>query len=147
MKLEESLLKVFCSNFVVYYKSHSSHMNITGRYFYSDHKLLEKIYDDLQDEIDTIGELLRTIQVEVPYSLNEILDLSEINDYNPSTSADDLLSVVYDDLEALIKVYEDFETIANLDIDHSDLSNYAQDQIRVLHKHCWKLRATLDGRV
>ena len=78
--LESAILKTFCSNYVSYYKAHSSHWNTTGRNFYSDHKLLNKIYEDLQDEIDTLAEIIRTLDILAPATLTEIVAVSNISD-------------------------------------------------------------------
>ena len=37
--------ETFAANFVAYYRSHAGHINIVGRNFYQDHKLLQKIYE------------------------------------------------------------------------------------------------------
>jgi DNA-binding ferritin-like protein len=109
--VEQALNKVFCSNFVAYYKSHAAHVNIVGRNFGSDHKLLQKVYEDLQAEIDTIGELLRTIDAYFPTRLSDTLDDSDIDD-NLEPDYDDGLGYIqqiYDDLETLIEVYLELE--------------------------------------
>ena len=146
--VEQALLKVFCSNFVAYQKSHAAHVNIVGRNFGSDHKLLEKVYEDLQAEIDTIGELLRTIQSYFPLTLTDILDGSDIADNLEPDYGDglDYIQQVYDDLEQLIEVYLELEDVTQNERGLNHLANYAQDRVRALKKHCWMLRATLDGR-
>jgi len=147
MTLEESLLKTFASNFVVYYKAHASHVNITGRNFYSDHKLLKKVYEDRQEEIDKLGELLRTIQVEMPEKLSEIMDLSQISDDLHQDISTGYLDSVLGDLTMLITVFTELDVIASEHPVHSDLANYAQDQIRQLHKWCWQINATLTSNI
>jgi hypothetical protein len=146
--VEKALNKVFCSNFVAYYKSHAAHVNIVGRNFGSDHKLLQKVYEDLQAEIDTIGELLRTIGAYFPTRLNDTLDDSDIMDDLEPDYGDGLgyIQQVYDDLETLIEVYLDLEDVTQNERGYNHLANYAQDRVRVLKKHCWMLGATLDGR-
>ena len=146
--VEEALNKVFCSNFVAYYKSHAAHVNIVGRNFGSDHKLLQKVYEDLQDEIDTIGELLRTIEAYFPLTLSSALAGSDIDDDLTPDFGDglDYIQQVYNDLEKLIEVYLELEDETQNERGYNHLANYAQDRVRALKKHCWMLRATLDGR-
>lgn len=145
--IEQALLTTFCSNFVAYYKSHSAHLNVVGRNFVSDHELFNKIYDDLQDEIDTLGELLRTIKAEAPLTIADILDGSEIEDnlapdFNEGL---DFLEQVYADIEKLIDIHLDLEDAAD-SREYNHIANYAQDRVRVLQKYCWMLRSTIDGR-
>jgi len=145
--VEEALLKVFCSNFVAYYKSHAAHVNIVGRNFGSDHKLLQKVYEDLQAEIDTLGEFLRTIDSYFPTRLSDMLDDSDVLDDLEPDYGDglDYIQQVYDDLETLIEVYLDLEEATD-SREYNHIQNYAQDRVRALKKHCWMLGATLNGR-
>jgi DNA-binding ferritin-like protein len=146
--VEEALMKVFCTNFVGYYKSHAAHVNIVGRNFGSDHKLLQKVYEDLQAEIDTIGELLRTIDAYFPCSLSEAIKGSDIADDLTPDFGDglDYIQQVYDDLEILIEVYLELEDETQNERGYNHLANYAQDRVRALKKHCWMLGATLNDR-
>jgi DNA-binding ferritin-like protein len=144
--VEQALLKVFCSNFVAYYKSHASHVNVVGRNFVSDHELLNGIYDGLQDEIDTLGELLRTIKAEFPYTISETIDGSDISDDLYPGDALELLEQVYEDIETLIEVHLDLEDATQESREYNHLANYAQDRVKTLQKHCWMLRSVIDGR-
>jgi len=143
MNLEQELIETFCDNFVAYYRSHSCHLNITGRNFYSDHKLLNKIYDDLQDEIDTLGEIIRTLDAKVPETIQEILDTADLKEETTYPQAEDLLRITYDALEHLIGSYEEIIQEAT-DPEHENISNHAQDRVTALKKFCWMLRSTLE---
>jgi DNA-binding ferritin-like protein len=144
--VEQALLKVFCSNFVAYYKSHASHVNVVGRNFVSDHELLGGIYEELQGEIDTLGELLRTIKAEMPYTISEAMEGSDVPDDLYSGDALELLEQVYMDIETLIEVHLDLEDATQNSREYNHLANYAQDRVKALQKHCWMLRSVIDGR-
>jgi len=144
--VEQALLKVFCSNFVAYYKSHASHVNVVGRNFVSDHELLGGIYEELQGEIDTLGELLRTIKVEMPYTISDAVDGSDVPDTLYSGDALELLEQVYMDIETLIETHLDLEDATQNSREYNHLANYAQDRVKALQKHCWMLRSVIDGR-
>lgn len=139
MKTINKLQEVFANNFVIYYKSHVAHVNVTGRNFVSDHKLLGDIYEDLQDQIDTIAEILRTLKEKMPNSLYNVITDSKVND----TMESDFLESVYDDIEVLIELYKELIEVANDEkLDH--ISNYAQDRVLKLEKFCWMLRSVLE---
>ena len=133
--VEQALMKLFCSNFVAYYKSHAAHINVVGRHFVSDHELLNKIYDDLQDEIDTLGELLRTIKAEMPLTISDTLDGSDIADnlYPDNNEGLDFLEQVYADIEQLISIHQDLEEAAD-SREYNHIANYAQDRVKTLQK-------------
>lgn len=143
MTTAEQLTQIFNDNFVAYFKSHVSHVNIVGRNFASDHQLLGGIYEDLQSQIDTIGELLRTLYEFMPADIQTIIDTSGISTEAVEGDSMELLSRVYDDIEHLKGCYEELITVAE-DEGHSEIANYAQDRVLALSKHCWMLRSTLD---
>jgi len=143
MTTTEQLTQVFNDNFVAYYRSHAAHANITGRNFRSDHKLLQGVYERRQAQIDIIGELLRTLQEMMPTDLNEILSNSDLPTDAIEGSADELLEMVYDDLDLLCDAYKELNEIAEEE-EHDEISNYAQEQILDLNKSLWMLRSTLE---
>ena len=137
------LTQVYNDNFVAYFRSHVAHVNIVGRNFASDHKLLQKVYEDLQEQIDKLAELLRTIGEFMPNDIYGVLDTSEITTDAIEGKADVLISRVYDDLVTLKDCYEELMTVADEE-GHKEIANYAQDRILALAKHIWMLSATLE---
>ena len=143
MTTAEALTQIFNDNFVAYFRSHAAHVNIVGRNFQSDHALLNGIYDDLQDQIDFIGELLRSIDEYMPCNIQEVLDASHIPVDTMEGTADELLAMVKADLEQLKECYQELIVIAE-DEEHQEIANYAQDRVLTLAKEIWMLNATLE---
>jgi DNA-binding ferritin-like protein len=142
MTTAEALTQLFNDNFVAYYRSHAAHVNITGRNFRSDHKLLQGVYERRQAQIDAIGELLRTLGEYMPCDMYDILDNTKLMTSPIEGTADELLNAVLDDLEVLRNEFIAFEKIAT-DEGHDELANYAQDQILDIKKSIWMLESTL----
>lgn len=143
MTTAEQLTQIFKDNFVTYFRSHAAHVNITGRNFRSDHKLLEGVYTRRQDQIDKIGELLRSIDEYMPCDISEVLADSHRDIGEISGSSDFLLSCVQDDLEHLTDEYRELIGIADTE-GFDEIANYAQDQVLDLTKSIWMLKSTLD---
>jgi starvation-inducible DNA-binding protein len=143
MNTIDQLNQVFTDNFVAYFRSHSAHLNVVGRNFRSDHKLLQGVYERRQAQIDMIGELLRSLGAFAPRSIMEILNDSEISDDEVDGNSEDLLATVRDNLESLKGCYEELMAVATAE-GHEEIANYAQDQILDLAKSIWMLDATLD---
>lgn len=141
--LINKLTETFNTNFVVYTRSHIAHLNITGRNFYSDHKFLEKVYEELQETIDTLGEFIRTLGATAPESLYSICEGSVVKDDDIYGSADELLETVLKDLTALITLYRELEELAEEE-EQDQIANFAQDQEARLEKFSWQLRSTLE---
>jgi starvation-inducible DNA-binding protein len=143
MTTQEALQYVFYNNFTAYYRSHVAHVNIVGRNFASDHKLLQKVYEDLQDQIDRIAELLRTLGEYMPCEIQFVLNESTVPTTIFEGDSIELISGVRNDLETLKGFYEDLMQIAE-DEGYQEIANYCQDRILALNKHIWMLDATLD---
>ena len=145
MDLISQLEQVFATNFEVYYRTHVAHVNIVGRNFYSDHKLLQGIYEGLQGNIDTLAEMLRTLRATMPNSLATVQGLATTGDREVTGDAIELLQSVYNDLEIMIDLYQDLNVVAEEEY-HSEISNFAQDQLGLLRKSCWMLRSVLEDQ-
>ena len=140
--LIEKLREVFATNFVAYYQSHVAHVNIVGRNFYSDHKLLQKIYENLQDQIDTIAEFLRSVESFMPESIGDVMDTAVIADDLVLGDSDELLRLVGRNLQTLVDLYRELEREAD-DAGQDQIANYAQDQETILTKQIWMITATV----
>lgn len=142
MTTAEALTQLFNDNFVAYFRSHAAHVNVTGRTFRSDHKMLQGVYERRQAQIDAIGELLRSIGEFMPCDMFDILDNTKLITTPIEGTADELLNAVLDDLQVLRDEYIAFQEIA-AEEGHDELANYAQDQILDLNKSIWMLESTL----
>lgn len=142
MNTLEQLIQTFNDNFVAYYRSHVAHVNITGRNFRSDHKLLEGVYTRRQDQIDKLAELIRTLDGFMPDEIQDVLNRSGVPTTAIFGDSDTLLTEVKNDLESLKGEYETLMATAEAE-GHEEIANYAQDQILDLAKSIWMLNATL----
>lgn len=143
MTTVEALTQIFKDNFVAYFRSHAAHVNVTGRNFASDHKLLQKTYEDLQSQIDTLGELLRTLKEYMPCDIAEVIAESHISTDAIEGTADELIEAGLEDLEYLATEHRELIAIATEE-GEDQIANYAQDRVLALEKHIWMYRATLD---
>ena len=143
MTTQLQLQQVFANNFVAYFRAHVSHVNLVGRNFMSDHKILGKIYEDLQEQTDSLAELLRTVQEFMPTTLASVIESSQVTDMPCEGSADSLLEDVRADLEQLKGDHEELMEVAEAD-GHKEIANYAQDRILTLAKYIWMLDSTLE---
>jgi DNA-binding ferritin-like protein len=143
MTTAEQLIQIFNNNFVAYFRSHAAHVNITGRNFRSDHKLLQGVYERRQEQIDKIGEILRTMQEYMPCDIQDVVFNSLIPTDAIEGTADTLLETVMMDLEHLLDDYKQLIVIASEE-GLEEISNYAQDQALDIEKSIWMLRSTLE---
>jgi DNA-binding ferritin-like protein len=144
-ELHTALEETFGANFVSYYRAHVAHVNIQSRTFYQDHKLLQKIYEYFQANIDTLAEKIRTCRAFMPTSLGTVIGVSPIMDMDCEGDSLELLGLVLEDLEAMIDQYHALNDAAEA-VNYIDISNYAQDQIGIIARFRWMVESTLDER-
>ena len=142
-ELVKALDATFSANFVCYYKSHVAHVNTKGRNFYQDHKLLKKIYEYLQEQIDPLAEKLRTCGAMMPNALSVVCETSPIEDSETEGSSVMLLQTVLDTVLELMDCYHKLRKEADA-VDYTDISNMSDDAIGKLAKYKWQLEATID---
>jgi len=141
--LQAVLEDTFAGNFVSYYRSHVAHVNIQGRNFYADHKLLQKVYEYFQENIDVLAEKLRTVRAMMPADLSTVTTMSPVADAPAVGDSEELLEQVHECLVAMIDQYVMLYEAAE-EVNYIDISNFAQDQIAVLAKFRWMIESTLD---
>jgi starvation-inducible DNA-binding protein len=144
MELAEQLKKLFATNFNSYVLSHGYHQNLEGDDFYEYHKLFQKIYEYLQDNIDTQGELIRAIDEVVPFSLKRIEELTEVKDVDTvpdiPTMVTDIDAALYTLIDLANGVFEQSQTDKEYGV-----NNYTAGYIQDLNKFCWMLKASSQG--
>ena len=141
--LQTALEDTFSGNFVSYYRSHVAHVNIQGRNFYADHKLLQKVYEYFQDNIDVLAEKLRTIRAMMPADLTTVTTMSPVADAPATGDSEDLFEQVHESLVMMIDQYVALYEAAE-EVNYIDISNFAQDQIAELARFRWMIESTLD---
>jgi DNA-binding ferritin-like protein len=106
--------------------------------------LLQGVYERRQEQIDKIGEILRTMQEYMPCNINDVIDQATIPTDTIEGPADLLLETVMMDLEHLLGDFKELIIIADAE-GLEEISNYGQDQALDLEKSIWMLRSTLEG--
>ena len=138
-----ALRTAFASQYAFLIKAQHAHWNILGRHFYSDHLLLERIYQEVEETIDPLAENLRKCQVMVPAGVETIDDLSVIKDFDAdSQPADEMLQTLLDDCVKMSDLFSAMFDIAERQGEHG-LSNFFADRQDAFKGHAWMLRSSL----
>lgn len=138
--LSDTLKSLLADIYIVYFKAHSFHWNVEGADFAQYHDFLGEYYGDVYGSIDTIAELIRTLDVYAPISFASLLSQSTIEESQTIPEARGMLNQLRKDndllLVRLVKAYDEAEKVSEFGI-----SNYLQDRIQAHEKHAWMLRA------
>lgn len=138
--LVETLKTTLADTFVLYFKAHSYHWNIEGSDFAQYHDFIGDFYADVFASVDSIAELIRTLDAYAPTSLARLQSLTQMDEEENILSAKEMLVRLRQDndkyLAQLVKTYNEAETASEFGV-----SNHIQDRIQAHEKHAWMLRA------
>ena len=138
--LVETLKTTLADTFVLYFKAHSYHWNIEGSDFAQYHDFIGDFYADVFASVDSIAELIRTMDAYAPTSLARLQALTQMEEEENIPSAREMLTRLRQDndkyLAQLVKTYNEAETASEFGV-----SNHIQDRIQAHEKHAWMLRA------
>jgi starvation-inducible DNA-binding protein len=139
-ELIDALNKVLADTFVMYYKAHASHWNITGSNFPQYHSFLKKLYKELFAAVDDIAEQIRMMDAYTPSSLAELMSNTMVTENVGTMSPEDHFSKLLDAnnlvLASLMMAYKEAENATEI-----GLSNFIQDRVMAHQKHGWMLKA------
>ena len=141
-QLIEAMKVYFATNFQYYVKSHGYHVNVVGADFYQYHKLFQKVYEDAQENIDSIAEEIRTLQSVVPFSLDRINELTTIEDANDAPTGLEMVKELLDDTETVCETIRACHELAENE-DCYGLVNYLEGRLDDHYKFQWMLRSTI----
>lgn len=134
-----ALQSAFASEYAYLIKAQNFHWNVTGREFYQDHLLFQRIYEEVEGSLDAFAENLRKCGVMAPAGLDQMAQLSVIND-SPDTppSARVMISSLCDDSEKMVDLYRSLCQAATAKGNHG-LANFFADRQDAHAGHCWML--------
>ena len=143
-KLSDQMKIVWANNFTTYTKSHGFHVNVVDCEFFMWHQLFEKVYTELQEQIDTIAEGIRTLHEVVPFSLPRIQQLSQVKDEKQVPDETDMVTILYADLETIkLAAYDAFD-MCQAERCYG-LQNILADYLQTVEKLCWMLGASMES--
>ena len=138
--LVETLKTTLADTFVLYFKAHAYHWNIEGSDFAQYHDFIGDFYADVFASVDSIAELIRTMDAYAPTSLARLQAMTQMDEEENIPSAREMLVRLRQDndkyLAQLVKAYNEAETASEFGV-----SNHIQDRIQAHEKHAWMLRS------
>jgi starvation-inducible DNA-binding protein len=140
--LIDGLKILLASNFVLYLKTHAAHWNVTGMFFYEYHKLLEKQYEDLWENVDTIAEKIRELDSFVTLTPQEQLSLSIVSSDQAIVSSKEYVLQLMQDHERMIFLLNKIFVLAESS-NNQAIMNYLAERLDAHAKMRWFLKASI----
>jgi starvation-inducible DNA-binding protein len=99
----KALTKTLADSFVLYFKTHSFHWNVTGPQFKALHEMFEEQYTDIWNATDEIAERIRALGEYAPNNFSELLDITTLTPSGQTPDADGMLEMLAEDNRTISK--------------------------------------------
>ena len=140
--LLDELKKVHADAFTFYLKAHFYHWNVEGPDFPQYHDFLQNLYQEVFASVDTLAELIRTLDSYAPGTLTRLKELTTIEETDDVPDAKTMMTRLLQENNilrvSLLTAYKTADTTGEVGI-----SNFLQDRIQAHEKHSWMLRSIL----
>ena len=140
--LIDELKKVHADAFTFYLKAHFYHWNVEGSDFPQYHDFLQNLYQEVFASIDSLAELIRTLDSYAPGTLTRLKELTTIEETDDVPDAKTMMTRLLQENNilraSLLTAYKTADTTGEVGI-----SNFLQDRIQAHEKHSWMLRSIL----
>ena len=140
--LLDELKKVHADAFTFYLKVHFYHWNVEGSDFPQYHDFLQNLYQEVFASVDTLAELIRTLDSYAPGTLTRLKELTTIEETDDVPDAKTMMTRLLQENNilraSLLTAYNTADTTGEVGI-----SNFLQDRIQAHEKHSWMLRSIL----
>ena len=140
--LIDELKKVHADAFTFYLKAHYYHWNVEGPNFPQYHDFLQNLYQEVFASVDSIAELIRTLDSYAPGTLTRLKELTSIEETDDVPDGTTMMSRLLQENNilraSLLTAYRTAESTGEVGI-----SNFLQDRIQAHEKHAWMLRSIL----
>ena len=139
--IADGLKRLLADSYTLYLQTHYFHWNVTGRLFRELHLMFEEQYTELATAVDDIAERIRTLDVVSPGTYKEFAELSSIKETESVPAAEDMVRILTQGHEQVVKTCRDVMKVAQKGDDESTIA-LVSDRMSVHEKTAWMLRAT-----
>ncbi len=124
-------------------RAHGYHWNVRGIDFAQYHELFESIYEDANESIDPLAEILLKLGYDAPYRMSDLRALSELveSEIVPDTPIDMATDLLAANDEIILGYKEAIR--AATDEDEQGVVNFLADRLDTHQKWSWQLRASI----
>lgn len=139
-KIADGLKHLLADSYTLYLQTHNFHWNVTGPRFRDLHLMFEEHYTELAIAVDDIAERIRTLDVPAPGTYKAFAELSSIKEVEGVPDAQDMVKILTQGHEQVVKSCRDVLGTAQ-DADDESTAALVSDRMRVHEKTAWMLRA------
>ncbi len=136
--------ELLADTYTLYLKTHNFHWNVVGPKFHDLHLMFEEQYTELATAVDDVAERIRTLGFPAPGTYQQFADLSSIKETLGIPEATEMVRVLTEDNETVVRTARRILPIAQAANDESTAS-LLSDRMVIHEKTAWMLRSLLQG--
>jgi starvation-inducible DNA-binding protein len=140
--LFKSLSDAQASLFVLFQKTWIYHWNVVGPDFQQIHTLFGGQYETMFEEIDTLTEHMRYLDMKPVSTLTRVVEVSEVKEASSSIDANEMVSDLLESNKKLIEMLTATSEEADSQKQYAT-SNLVQSLMETHGKFVWMLRSFL----
>ncbi|MBU2705602.1 DNA starvation/stationary phase protection protein [Zooshikella marina] len=141
-QIADGLSKLLADSYTLYLLTHNFHWNVTGPSFRDLHLLFEEQYTELANAVDEIAERIRTLGFPAPGTFKAFAKLSSIEQPDDVPAAQDMLRILAEANESVVRIARSVLPIAQ-DANDESSAGLISDRMRLHEKNAWMLRSML----
>lgn len=140
--IASQLKHLLADSYTLYLQTHNFHWNVTGSMFNTLHLMFEEHYNELAIAVDDIAERIRSLDVAAPGTYKAFAQLSSINEVDGVPAAEEMVSILTQGHEHVVKTCRAALKVAQQADDESSAA-LISDRMRIHEKTAWMLRAVI----
>ena len=141
-EIARGLSRLLADTYVLYLKTHSFHWNVEGPMFQTLHQMFMEQYTETWNAVDLVAERIRSLGHYAPGTYKEYLGLSSIKETPGVPKAGQMLKLLIEGQEAVVKTAREVLPVADKADDQPTLDLLTQ-RMQVHEKNAWMLRSLL----
>ncbi|MCK6551901.1 DNA starvation/stationary phase protection protein [Myxococcota bacterium] len=142
-RLAEGLSKLLADTYTLYLKTHNFHWNVTGKMFQTLHLMFETQYTEMALAVDLIAERIRALGHTAPGSYAAFKRLSSIEDTDGVPKAMEMVKLLVEGNEAVIRTARNLVTLAE-ELHDQASADLGTQRLQLHEKTAWMLRSMLE---
>ena len=143
-QIAQGLSRLLADSYTLYLKTHNFHWNVTGPMFRTLHLMFEEQYNEIWTAVDSVAERIRSLGAPAPATYGAFQKLSSIKETDGVPHANDMIKLLVEGHEAVIRTAREVFPIAEKGGDQSTMDLLTQ-RLEVHEKTAWMLRSLLEG--
>jgi len=142
-RLADGLAKLLADSYTLYLKTHNFHWNVKGPMFQTLHLMFEQHYTELAMAVDLVAERIRALGHPAPGTYSAYAKLSSISETDGVPDALDMVKLLVEGHEAVIRTARNLVTLAE-EVRDQATADLGTQRLQLHEKTAWMLRSLLE---